>query len=225
MDIGDLHDFIAFLENHQQVAFHSPGEIDNAIHRGSMDLFWQFAPVYGTSKEAKTALDPFTQTYQVTPANSPGGVVTLPSGLAFPSPLNYATLTSAMAVAYDNTLRKTVYFDIDMVNNDELAQRLMSQIKPVTADRPIAISQSNGVYQLYPQQPNTAMFTYLALPVKPVYGYTPGVRKPVYNPSLSTQLQWNEAYYTKIIELAVAYLGINLGDMTLTQFMTQKAGS
>lgn len=225
MNISDLHEFIALLENHQQVAFHSPEEIDNCIHRASMDLFWKFAPVYGDNKEAKTALDPFQQTYQVTPANSPLGLVTLPQGLAFPSVLNFATLLSCMAVSYDNTRLQTVYFDIDMVNNDELAQRLMSQIKPVTRDRPIATSNGNGVYQLYPQQPNTAMFTYLALPVKPVYGYTIVGRKPQYNAGASTQLQWNEAYFTEIINGSLVYLGLNLGDTNLVQFMAQKSAS
>lgn len=225
MDIGDLHDFILFLENKDQDNWHSPQEIDDAIHRSSMDLFWIFAPVYGKDAEAKAALDPFQTEYQVTPANSPGGLVTLPSAQAFPSPLNFARLLSTMVVAYDNTLMRPVYFEIDMVNDDEKADRLMSQLLPVTFDRPIATSKGNGIFQLYPQQPNTAVFTYLAMPVKPRYAYTQIDRVIYYNSSTSTQLQWNEAYYTKIIDKALVYLGINVGDANLVQFMSQKAAS
>lgn len=225
MDIGDLHDFILFLENKDQDNWHSPQEIDDAIHRSSMDLFWIFAPVYGKDAEAKAALDPFQTEYQVTPANSPGGLVTLPSGQVFPSPLNFARLLSTMVVAYDNTLMRPVYFEIDMVNDDEKADRLMSQLLPVTIDRPIATSKGNGIFQLYPQVPNTAVFTYLAMPVKPRYAYTQIDRVIYYNSAASTQLQWNEAYYTKIIDKALVYLGINVGDANLVQFMSQKAAS
>lgn len=228
MDIGDLHDFILFLENKAQTAFHTPIEIDNAIHRSSMDLFWAFAPIYGQDETAKAALDPFVQVMQITPANSPLGSVTLPQGLGAASPLNFARLLSAMAVSYDNTLMKTLYNDIDMVNNDEVAKRTKSQLKKLTPDWPIATSNGNGVFQLYPQIPNTAIFTYLALPVKPVYGYnrvgTQG-RALQYNQGTSTQLQWNESYFSKIIEGAVVYLGINLDNNSLVQFMSQKAAS
>lgn len=228
MDIGDLHDFILFLENKTQTAFHTPIEIDNAIHRSSMDLFWAFAPVYGNDEAAKAALDPFVQVYQVTPANSPTGTITLPQGQVFPSALNFARLLSAMAVSYDNTRLEVVYNDIDLVNNDELSKRLKSQLKKVTRDWPIATSGGNGTFQMYPQLPNTAIFTYLSLPVKPVYGYTrTGTqgRNLVYDPGTSTQMQWNESYFSKIIEGAIVYLGLNLGDASLVQFMSQKAAS
>jgi hypothetical protein len=228
MDIGDLHDFILFLENKAQTNWHTPQEIDNAIHRSSMDLFWAFAPVYGEDEVAKAALDPFVQVYQVTPVNSPNGVITLPQGLGSTSPLNFARLLSALAVSYDNALKQVILNDIDMVNNDEVSKRTKSQLKPLSPDWPAATSKGNGVFQLYPQIPNTATFTYLALPVKPVYGYTrTGSQGRVlqYSPGTSTQLQWNESYFSKIIDGAVVYLGLNLGDTNLVQFMSQKAAS
>lgn len=230
MDIGELHGFVLLIENKEQTAWHTPVEIDTAIHRSSMDLFWKYAPIYGEDEEAKTALDPFVQSFQVTPANSPAGIITLPQGVAFPSPLNYARLLSAMAVSYDNTQMKTMYFDIDMVNDDELPKRLMSQLKPVTIDRPIAKSTGKGTYQLYPQVPNTALFTYLALPVKPVYGYSQGGpaglggagRVLTYLPGTSTQPQWNDDNFTSIIEKTLVYLGLNMDNDMLVNFMSQK---
>lgn len=225
MDINDIHLFLQLLENKDVNSYHTPADRDNALHRSQMDVFWKIAPVYGEDAETKAAGDPFQQSYMVTPANSPGGLVTLPSKQAFPSKLNFGRLLSAMAVSYDNKQMKAVYFDIDLVNNDELAKRLMSQLKPVTYDRPVATSDNDGVYQLYPQLPNTAMFTYLALPVKPVWGHTQQGRAITYDPTTSTQLQWNEAYLTKIIDGAIVYLGLNTGDTTLVQFMAQKSAS
>lgn len=225
MDIGDLHDFIDLIENKDQDNYHSPAEKDEAIFRASMDLFWDFAPLYGKDEEAKAALDPFQNNYQVTPANSPAGVVTLPTGIAFPSPLNYARLLSARAISYDNKRMQVIYRDIEMINDDAIPQRLSSQLKPVTIDWPVASSKGNGVFQLYPQIPNTAIFSYLSLPVKPRYAYNQTGRVITYDAGVSTQLQWNESYFTKIIEKAIVYLGLNLGDANLVQFMNQKTAS
>jgi|SRR5579859_7682112 len=226
IDIGELVDFIQLLENKAQSTWHTPDEIVNSVHQASKDLFSSKAPYYGDDEQVKAALDPFVQTFQVTPANSPAGLVTLPQNQSNASPLNFARLLSAMAVSYDNKLMRPIYRDIDMVNNDEVPKRLMSQLKPVTYDWPVATSNGNGVFQLYPSLPNTCVFTYLAVPVKPVYAYTrsgTGGRVITYNPGGSTQLQWNDTFFEDIVSRAVVYLGINMDNDKLVAFMNQKS--
>lgn len=227
--INDLHRYILFLENKQQVAFHTPSQIDDAIHASQMKLYRKYAPVYGVQEEAKAALDPFRQLFQVTPNNSPLGLVNLPSGQGSTSPLNYGRLLSGMAISYVNTINPatglpygTQYFPIDFVNDDELPTRLSSQLKPVTQARPVATTVGNGVIQLYPQLPNTAVFTYLALPVAPLAFYSQVGRVLTYVEGSSTQLQWNDSYYEDIIGGALVDLGLNLDDETMVAFMAKQ---
>lgn len=226
MDIGELHDFLQLLENKAQTSWHTPAEYDLAIHQASKDLFSDKAPRYGEDEQVKAALDPFVQVYQITPANSAAGLVTLPQGLGSASPLNFARILSAVAVSYDNTAMQVVYRDIDMINNDELAKRLSSQLKPVAYSWPVATSNGNGVFQLFPQLPNTATFTYLALPVKPNYAYTrsgAGGRVLTYSPGGSTQLQWNDSFFDEIVSRACVPLGLNMDNDKLVAFMNQKS--
>lgn len=229
--IDDYHRAILFIENKQAVAFHTPAQIDDAINRSSLALFWKYAPVDGIQEEARSAMDPFRQPYQVTPNNSPGGLVTLPDGLGPASPLNYGRLSSAMTVSYNNAINPatgfpfgTQYYDIEFVNDDERAKRLMSQLKPVTLARPIAQTVANGVIQLYPQTPNTALFTYLALPVAAYASYSQVSRVLTYQQSSSTQLQWNDTFFNELVNGALIYLGINLDDEAIVQFMTKQTG-
>lgn len=222
MTIDDIHRFILFIIGKDTDGFQSPSEIDDALHRSQLDLFWKYAPVYGKDEESKNACDPFRLIYMVTPGNSPGGQVSLPSGLPQTDPRNYARLLSGMAISYDN-VRGVQYRDIDFVNDDELAKRLSSQVTAVLYTWPIATTVGNGIIQLYPQQPNTAQFTYLGIPVPPLAAYTGSGRNLIYNPSGSTQLQWNESFNTKIISKALFYLGINLDDTEIITLMGQQA--
>lgn len=226
--IDDYHRFILFIENKQQVAFHTPLQIDDAINRSSIALFWKYAPLYGVQEEAKAALDPFRVLYQVTPNNSPGGLVNLPSELGPASPLNYGRLLSSMAISYNNAINPntgfpygTQYFPIEFVNDDELPTRLASQLKPVTQSRPIATTAGNGIIQLYPQIPNTAVFTYLAIPVAAQANYSQSGRVLTYLQNSSIQLQWNDSFMNELINGALIYLGLNLDDEAIVQFMAK----
>lgn len=224
--LDDLHRYILFLENKEQVAVHTPAQIDDAINMAQMELFTKLKPLYGEDEDAKDALNPFRQIYQVTPNNSPAGLVSLPSGLGPTSPLNYARLLLGMAISYNNAINPktgfpygTDYYEIEFVNDDALPRRLRSQLKPVTYSRPIATNVGNGLIQLYPQVPNTCYFTYLAVPVACKWAFTMAGRAPLYDPVNTTQLQWNDTAYNDIVAMACIYLGINLGDGNFVSFM------
>jgi hypothetical protein len=229
--IDDYHRMILFIENKQQVAFHTPAQIDDALNRSSIALFWKYAPLDGVQEEARSAMDPFRNVFQVTPNNSPLGLVSLPSGLGPTSSQNYARLSSAVAVSYNNTINPTTgfpygtqYWDIDFVNDDERAKRLMSQLKPVTIARPIAQTVGNGMIQLYPQLPNTAIFTYLGLPVACFASYSQVGRVLTYQQNTSIQMQWNDSFFNELINGALIYLGLNLDDQAVVEFMTKATG-
>lgn len=211
MNIGDILDFVWFLENKEQTAWHTPVEITSALHRSQMDLYDRFAPVYGKDETAKKALNPFYTVFQFTPATSPFGLVTLPTG-------TFGHLLSADAISYDN-VRGTQWYPIDIINNDEFSLRMRSQLIPVSYQKPIAKDIGNGVIQLYPQQANTGTVSYLSIPISPLYNYTQSGRVITYVPLNSVQLQWNESFFSAIIKRALFYLGVNIEDQLLIQLM------
>lgn len=232
MNIDDVHNRVLLIENKERVAFNTPAEIDIALHWGQMDVFRKYAPLYGKDETAKKACDPFKVKFVMTGANSIGGSVTLPSttdDATAPDPLAFGHLLSGSAVSYNNTINPATglpygptYWPIEFVNDDERDERLMSQLCPVTADRPIASTDGAGVIQLYPQVPNAGYFTYLAIPMPPQWvALSQTARTLVYDPVNSVQLQWNEDFLTAIISKALVYLGINLDSDKLIQYMAQ----
>lgn len=232
MTIDDFHRFILFLEDKGQTTWHPPAQIDDCLHRSSLDLFWFYAPIYGEDETAKKALDPFRVLYQLTGGNTPAGAISLPSDPTQPN--CFAHLLSGTAVSFNNTINPatgqpfgTQYWPIEFVNDDDLPFRLASQIKPVSLARPIATTAGGGAIQLYPKVPNAGWITYLQLPTPPVYAYTTPVspRVLVYNPVGSTQLQWNGSFDTKLIAKALVYLGINIDDDKMIQLMSQMSAS
>lgn len=231
MNISEFHDWILLLLNKEQTSWATPEDIDSAIHRGQMDLFWYYAPLYGKDETAKKACDPFKVKWAITNSNSVAGLITLPDldpATGNPTYTTYGHLLSGSIISYDNTINPvtgqpygTKWWPLEFVNDDEKDYRLMSQLKPVTIDRPIATTEGGGVIQLYPQVPNAGYITYLAIPMAPVFGYTPNGRNPQYVPGTSTQLEWNASFDTQILNKALAYLGINMDLDKLVQYMSQ----
>ncbi len=231
MNIDEFHDRILFLLNKEQTSWATPEEIDNALHLGQIDLFWFYAPLYGKDETAKKACDPFKVKWMITNSNSIAGLITLPDldpATGKPTYTTFAHLLSGSIVSYDNTINPvtgqpygTRRWPLEFVNDDEVDDRLMSQLKPVTIDRPIATTEGGGVIQLYPQVPNVGFITYLAMPMAPVYGYEPNGRDPEYDPNTSTQLEWNPSFDVQLISKALVYLGINMDMDKLVQYMAQ----
>lgn len=221
MTIDDIHRFILLCENKTQTSWHTPAEIDDSLHRGQMDVWWKFCPIYGEDETAKKALDPFILKFPITGGNSVAGLISLPA--------NFGHLLSGTAVSYLNQINPatgqpygTQYWPIEFVNDDEAALRLQSQIKPVSLARPIAVSAGGGVIQLYPAQANAGWITYLQIPAPPVYKYTtPDDPRVLVYDNTSTQLLWNDSFVTQIIARALIYLGINIDDPAIIQLMSQ----
>ena len=114
---------------------------------------------------------------------------------------------------------RTVYAPIKLVNEDERAKRLNSQIDPVTATSPIGEQIGLRTFRLYPASIYNGNATYLRRPVKPVYGYTViSGRVIVYDPNTSTQLEWRETEHIPLLLKGLQSLSINLSDAEIQNF-------
>lgn len=117
------------------------------------------------------------------------------------------------------------YYSIKMTNEDELADKLNSQINPPLVTAPVGIMYQRRSIQLFP---NNTVYTgfvhYMRRPVKPVYGYSVvGGRSIVYNPSQSVQLEWKDTDVNFILLKALSSIGINLSDQEASQFAEMKS--
>lgn len=229
MNIDDIREFILLLANKEQTSWMTPAEIDAYLHRASIDEFNKWAPLYGKDETATKACDPFKTKFIINGTTAPGGLISLPGYDAAndDDPAVFMHLLGGTIVSYDNTINPVTgqpygskYWPMEFVGDDELPDRLNSQLKPVTVATPVAQTVGQGMIQLWPQQANGGWLMYLAVPIAPVAYYSQTGRVLTYQPGQSTQLQWNEAFISSIIARACKYLGINMDYDRLVQYMS-----
>jgi hypothetical protein len=221
MNINDIHNVILFYLNKEQQGFVTHGEIDLVLDRAQMVLFDQYhtnpklpartqAALYGESQRIDDALSPFKSKYVFNSGATPSGVVTLPN--------DYMHLISLYTTVYNGTLGRNVYSAVQVMSEDELIERLESQVIPVSADDPVAIMNSQNRIQLFPESPATGGVYYFRRPVPPVFGYTQSGRNITYNSGTSTQLEWREMDINNIIVIALQFYGLNMTSQEIMQF-------
>jgi hypothetical protein len=120
---------------------------------------------------------------------------------------------------------RDTFYSVKMTNEDELADKLNSQINPPSATMPVAIMSQRRSFQLFPSNTiYTGFINYMRRPVKPVYGYSVvGGRSIVYDPSQSVQLEWKDTDINFILLKALSSVGINLSDQEVSQFAEMKS--
>lgn len=225
MDINDIHSVILFYLNKEQNGYVTHEEIDEVLDRAQMVLFNQYhtnpklpaqaqANVYGESQRMDDALSPFKSSYTLNAGNTPGGLITLPAG--------YMHLINLYTTVYNSQLGRNVYSGVQMLSEEELVERLESQIIPPTADDPVGIMLSQNRIQLYPSTTATGQVNYFTRPVKPVFAYTQVGRVITYNQAGSTQMLWKDMDINNIISTALSYFGLNFSSQEVMQFAELK---
>jgi hypothetical protein len=217
MTIDLCHKFLGFVVESEEAGYFNPERYDMALDSASMEKFTQDLPVYGTSEVMNESLSPFKRSLDITNATSPAGLITLED--------RYEYLTNIMKVGYDNVLQKITYYGIDVINDDELPDRLRSQMIPVTVNKPVAQRLGNDagkqLIQLYPKVPNAITINYLVRPNQPKFNYTqpdPDGIQVTYVAAGSTHLNWKEADIYKILFRALTILGVNLDNEKVVQY-------
>ena len=225
MDIKTIHDIILFYLNKEQNGFVTHEEIDDVLDRAQMVLFNQYhtnpkipgqsqAAVYGESQRIDDALSIFKVAYALNAGNTPGGLITMPAG--------YMHLINVYTTVYNSTIGRNVYSGVQMLSEEEVVERLESQVIPVSADDPIGLMLSLNRIQLYPAAPATGGVNYFTRPIKPVFAYTQTGRVVTYNQLGSTQMLWKDMDINNIVSIALSYFGLNMSSQEVMQFAELK---
>lgn len=229
MDLKVIHDTILFIVNKEQNAYLSHEEIDSMLDRAQITLFNQYhtnpkvpartqSMLYGENQRIDDALSTFKDKMLFT--SSPltnitsGGLITLPN--------NYLHLISLYTTNYNAQLARSVYSAVQVLTEEELIERLESQVIPVSYDDPICIMNKQNKIQLFPEVAASGGVFYFRRPIAPVFSYTQSGRVVTYNSNTSTQLEWRDFDVLNIISIALSYIGINISSPEITQFAELK---
>lgn len=213
MNIAEAVEFTQFWINKKSGAWYTIEEAVSVVYAGQMALYRDLKPKYATSQWVKDALSPFREVYNFTTAVS--GNVIVPD-------TDYLDLLDIQI--YFLISNRTVYAPIKLINEDERATRLNSQVDPVTATSPIGEQIGLRSFRLYPAAVYNGNVTYLRRPVKPVYGYSVISGRVInYDPNTSTQLEWRETEHIPLLLKGLQSLGINLSDAEVQNFAQIKS--
>lgn len=212
MTLQDVVNEFNFYINKYTGSFFTIPEIMDCIDIGQMGVYSDFKPKYATSQLSKEILAPFRSTYNFTTQVS--GYVIVPA-------TDYLDLLDIQI--YFQISNRTVYYPVKLINEDERATRLNSQIDPVTVTSPIGEQTAPKTFRLYPVGTYNGNVSYLRRPVKPVFGYSViSGRVIVYDPNTSTQLEWRDSEIGLIIQKSLEVCGINLRAEDISAFAAAK---
>jgi hypothetical protein len=197
--ISDIHTFINFLTGKGQTGYHSPEEIDNAVHEASLDLFNDLIRLFENSGVISDDLSPF----MVGPT-----ALTLTVGSA-PKPANYKHCIAITA--------GTNEVEVSRIDHGMLANKRNDPLCPPTADYPICAFYP-GTIQFYPTTLANVKLTYFKTPTKAVWAYTIVSDRFVYDDTNSVDIEWKENLHPKIRSKAMEFLGINLREGELVEY-------
>jgi hypothetical protein len=218
--LQEAYSVLNFWINKYLGSYFTPSELDTIVDRGQMALYTDLQPKYATSQRVKDALSPFRETWSFTPSSTISGYLPVPTNLNF---LNLLDVQIEVPIS-----GRTLYVPVTMVNEDERALRLNSQIDPVTSSSPIGeitkpSSTASAMIKIWPLQGYTGVVTFLRRPVKPYFAYTTiSERVIVYDETSSVQLEWRETEIDAVLLKALASAGINLTDQEVSQFAEMK---
>lgn len=248
MSIEEVHDRIFLQINKEAQGYLSHEEVDIFLDRAQlaefMDLFGNpkdYQPgrpvpriAYGMTIKIHDDLGPFKEEQDYTSTsyspssepfgNGPDGIMVLPS--------DYMHTISL----FSNNVRgrSSGRYPIKVLNENELADRLTSEILEPSITHPNAVLGGtggivNGVdigerykIQLFPEEGQPVTLWYLRRPAKPVFSYTLSGRTVVFDEAGSTDLEWNDVATERIINRSLEMIGNYLTEPRGQQYHSLK---
>ena len=277
MKIKEIHDYIVFILNKETTGYVSHKDIDTAIDRGQMSKFIelygnpkQYQPgrpiptiAYGQTQKISDDLRYFKKRQQFT-SDSEGiiefsdlteylhllGVYVV--GTINGTPNNTYSVSDGAVTFTSSTINKTFAKPVKVVSEDQLADRLVSQVSAPSTTSPIGILGDSGTkIQLFPEVEHSGYIMYLSRPTKPLFSHVVDGRKIVHNTSSSNanftassalilpdgtavaagatytlpgsvELNWAEDCINDVINKALNFLGVHLEDVNVIQYTEGK---
>jgi len=225
MTISQTHDTVRAFLNKDLGVYVPPEQIDVQLHNAQLVLFNSYfqnpklpvrmqTDLWGKSIRVDEALAPFKEKYEFNQILTPGGVIQLPND-ALHTLLVYTT-------KYSNTLGRNVYYQTEIIPEDELISRIESQVIPLDEFGPIGILGSEKKIQLFPEQAADGAVYYLRTPAVPVYAYTKTGRVVTQDVGNSVDLEWGDTDVMNIIVIALSFLGVQVSSQDVVQYAEAK---
>jgi len=227
MDIKVIHGFILFVLDKDQDDLVSHERIDDVLHSAQMARFSECLPgnigvtprnqvPYGTTVNSIDYLAPFKHKVDFNQNDTPGGLLSMKT--------DYAHLAGIYTMNYNNKHERVGYPGVAIIDENQLATRLNSQVIYPTCSAPVGVMVYDTVQkiQIYPMKPCMGHYYYFAKPTKPEYAYTTDGRTEIYDPENSTQLLWDDENVNIIIYKVLELLGIKLQFPLVTQWAQYK---
>jgi hypothetical protein len=213
MNIQDCVDFLNFWIRKERGAFYTIPETMQLIDRAQMAYYNDILPRYATSQIIKDCLSPFREKLSFTDANTDDGELVI-------SASDYLDLLDVTIYFTENG--RTVYYPVKMTNEDELGDRLNSQIDPPLATAPVAEMVGLRTIQFYPQEDvYSGTVRYLRRPVAPEYEYDV-IDGRIIEFTSGVDLEWRDSDIDAILLKALSSIGINLSDQEVQQYAEMK---
>lgn len=230
MLINEVHKFILFLKNQGQNKYHTPEQLDEVIHRASLDLLRQEQKKF-EEDQINTDTIGFFKVRKDDFNVSNDGKYDVPDDYYRMTNLSFVKALSA------NNRGDGVYCDpkfennssepsglssaeihIDLLEDGDWINRQTSRVLKVTEDNPISRLYS-GRFEVLPVSVKPILY-YLRYPVKPKWAYTISTdeRSFIFDEGNSTDIDWPESSISELIEKAMSIIGIPLKDNILVQF-------
>ena len=218
MTIKETHNFITFVLNKEVSGYVSPTDIDRALDRAQMSKFVELygnpkgyqpgrpiPPIaYGMTQKIADDLRKFKKVENYTTSVGAGNIIDLTTladeyihliGLNNTQQLvshhktNFSVSNGIIATSV-GTPNVNLTKNVTIVDEDELADRLISQICEPDEFDPIAILGDGGTkLQLYPlTTAHNGQIFYLRRPKKPFFSHVVDGRKIIHNPSNSAAI-------------------------------------
>lgn len=195
--IDAIHNLITFIERKQTGVYHSHEEIDAALNAGQLEFVKE-----SYKNKDYDALD-LIKVSGFALTSDTVGKVTYPSDFLYQLTVFAGTLPAPIPIRE--------------VEEDELPDAILSQLRPISTAKPIYVDTARGI-TIFPQTVYPVILYYFRLPATPKYGYLQTGRVITYDPTSSTQLEFYDIFIDRIIAKALAYLGINTSEDDVIKF-------
>lgn len=136
--------------------------------------------------------------------------------LSYPSDWEH---TSAVRSYYNGN-----EYPVDAIESTKWGDTLISQLNPPTLRFP-KYSEFGDYYRFAPKNIGTVFIDYFRTPTKPIWNYTIVNDEPVYSPTGSVNLDFQQFSVNQVTALQLSLIGINLQDGALEQFSKDYAAS
>lgn len=228
INIDKLKRFFEFVCNKWQAGTPGTSEFNLLAERASWEMFakeigakYQYQPGrpiptthYQATRQITENLRPF-MTPELTKPLTTDGKWTIPTDY------QYLAFFGFLAPEVRECETEVNPVPVTIINDDQLYNTLRGYRAP-SWTYPHAVEYAD-YWQFYPKNLGYIQVKYLKKPVSPEWvGVVPsGSYLPVYDPSASTDLEWNEDMFNAITMKMASYMGINLTEQQLIQYAEQ----